>query len=57
MPSNELHAAAFDGRLAELSAALTAKDAEGTLATGAPCRTPPNSLAAASHTRAGYVWR
>ena len=51
-----LHAAAYDGRLADLGAGLTAKQADGTLAAGAPCRTPPNSLAA-SHTRAGYVWR
>eukprot|EP01045_Picozoa_sp_COSAG04_P047875 COSAG04_NODE_18092_length_449_cov_0.872159_1_plen_92_part_01 len=41
--SNELHVAAQHGRLAELRAGLTAKDAEGTLATGAPCRAPPNS--------------
>ena len=38
-----LHAAAADGRLADLGAGLTAKDAGGTLAAGAPCRTPPNS--------------
>ena len=44
MPSNELHAAATEGRLADLSTELTAKDAEGTLAAGAPCRAPPNSL-------------
>ena len=44
MPANELHAAAKNGRLADLRAGLTAMDAEGTLAAGAPCRAPPNSL-------------
>ena len=43
MPSNELHAAAKEGRLVDLSAGIMAKDAEGTLAAGAPCRAPPNS--------------
>ena len=43
MPSNALHAAAGGGRLAVLAAELTAKDAEGTLDAGAPCRAPPNS--------------
>ena len=42
MPENELHSAAKLGRLADLRAELTAKDAEGTLAAGAPCRAPPN---------------
>ena len=42
MPANELHAAAEDGRLADLRDGLTAKGAEGTLAAGAPCRAPPN---------------
>ena len=43
MPSNELHAAAMDGRLTDVATELTAKGAEGTLAAGAPCRAPPNS--------------
>ena len=43
MPENELHDAAYTGRLADLRAGLTAKDAEGTLAAGTPCRAPPNS--------------
>ena len=56
MPANELHAAAEDGRLADLGAGLTAKGAEGTLAAGTPCRAPPNPPAL-SLTRAGPVWR
>eukprot|EP01045_Picozoa_sp_COSAG04_P015262 COSAG04_NODE_1193_length_7792_cov_7.972442_9_plen_69_part_00 len=44
MPYNELHAAANDGRLADLAAQVTAKDAEGTLAAGAPCRASPCPL-------------
>ena len=49
-----LHAAAADGRLADLGAGLTAKDAEGTLAAGAPCpaQLPPPFLI-----RARVVWR
>ena len=39
-----LHAAAQDGRLADLAAELTAKHAEGTLAACPSPRPPPNSL-------------
>ena len=39
----DLHAAAGEGRLADLGAGLTAKGAEGTLAAGAPRRAPPTS--------------
>ena len=57
MSGNELHAAAKEGRLADLRAGLTAKDAKGTLAAGAPCAplhpTPP----ALSLTDAGSVSR
>ena len=36
-----LHAAAGDGRLADLAAGLTAKDAAEQLGAGTPCRAPP----------------
>ena len=52
MPANELHTAARQGRQADLADGLTAKDAEGTLAAGAPCRTLPNSPWPLSHNRA-----
>ncbi len=39
----DLHAAAGQGRLADLGSELLTKEAEGTLAAGTPCRTPPNS--------------
>ena len=56
MPPNGLHAAAEEGRLADLPAELTAKDAEGTLAAGTPCRAPPNSPCPLSPAP-GSVWR
>ena len=39
-----LHAAAFEGRLADLAARLTAKGARGTLAAGTPCAPRPTPL-------------
>ena len=39
-----LHAAAQDGRLTDLIAKLRAKQAEGTIAAGTPCRAHPTSL-------------
>eukprot|EP01045_Picozoa_sp_COSAG04_P022305 COSAG04_NODE_2502_length_4005_cov_2.639017_1_plen_186_part_10 len=53
MPANELHNAVSEGRLADLAAELTAKDAEGTLAAGAPCRAPHPTPPALSHPRPG----
>ena len=49
-----LHAAAQDGRLADLRAGLTANDREGTLAAGTPCRA---QLPLSPLTRAGPAWR
>ena len=43
--------------LADLRAAVTAKDAEGTLAAGAPCRAPPSSVPLPPLTHAGPVRR
>ena len=56
MPYNELDTAAEEGRLADLAGEVIAKDEEGTLAAGAPCRAPPNSPLS-SLTHAGPVWR
>eukprot|EP01045_Picozoa_sp_COSAG04_P015254 COSAG04_NODE_1193_length_7792_cov_7.972442_1_plen_114_part_10 len=60
MPENELHAAVGEGRLADLADGLRKKDAEGTLAAGAPCRAPPNSpcpLSPAPGVRGGSAGR
>eukprot|EP01045_Picozoa_sp_COSAG04_P018727 COSAG04_NODE_1754_length_5687_cov_2.326593_11_plen_428_part_01 len=53
MPDYELHAAAKEGRPADLAAGIRAKDAEGTLAAGTPCRPTqlPAALSALSHSR------
>ena len=40
--ASDLHAAAGQGRLADLGAELLAKEAAGTLAAGAPCPNPTN---------------
>ena len=48
-----LHAAAQDGRLAALGAELRAKQEEGSLAAGAPCRAPPSSPWWTCHARSG----
>ena len=45
MLRNEQHAAARDGRLADLRAGLAAKDADGTLVAGTPHPTPALPLA------------
>ena len=39
----ELHAAAKEGRLADMADGLLKKQAAGQLAAGTPCRTPPSS--------------
>ena len=56
MPSNELHTAAKEGQLGDLRCGVTAKDAEGTLAAGAPRRAPPDSPCPLSPAP-GSVWR